>query len=67
MSKIVNADLFSLKYVAWRKCLIIEEGLVNPKTFLSMESIDLGTDIISNKKPYLSSVPSNSRIKLFKL
>lgn len=33
----------------------------------SMESIDRGTDIISNKRPYLSSVHSNSRIKLFKL
>lgn len=34
-------------------------------TLFSMESIDLGTDI--NKRPYLSSAHSNSRIKLFKL
>lgn len=32
MSTILNAELFSLKYIAWRKCLIIEEGLVIPKS-----------------------------------
>lgn len=31
MSTILNADLFSLKCIAWRKFLIIEEGLVIPK------------------------------------
>lgn len=67
MSTILNADLFSLKYIAWRKCLIIEEGLVIPKSnSLSMESIYLRTDI-SSKRPYLSSEHSDSRIKLFKL